>query len=146
MRAFKTSTRSKYCPASSLELGARGITVNAISPCPTETDMMQNRYRHKAADMSPFHRVGDGTLPGEVIRPALQNHKAKDMGNGFFLFETIDIGAESYKTVWFAETQIEDGGGVEGFIGLSFMARHVVTFDFPKGVLYLRSISAQARR
>lgn len=42
--------------------------------------------------------------------------------------------------------QIEDGGGDEGYIGLSFMARHVVTFDFPKGVLYLRSISAQARR
>ncbi len=95
---------------------------------------------------SGFYQYADGTLPGEVIRPALENHKAKDMGNGFFLFETIDIGAESYKTVWFAETQIEDGGGVEGFIGLSFMARHVVTFDFPKGVLYLRSISAQARR
>ncbi len=95
---------------------------------------------------SGFYQYADGTLPGEVIRPALQNHKAKDMGNGFFLFETIDIGPESYKTVWFAETQIEDGGGVEGFIGLSFMARHVVTFDFPKGVLYLRSISAQARR
>jgi len=95
---------------------------------------------------SGFYQYADGTLPGEVIRPALQNHKAKDMGNGFFLFETVDIGAESYKTVWFAETQIEDGGGVEGFIGLSFMARHVVTFDFPKGVLYLHSISAQARR
>src|SRR5437667_174161 len=41
------------------ELGARGITVNAISPGPTETDMMQSRYRDKAADMSPFHRIGD---------------------------------------------------------------------------------------
>ena len=42
--------------------------------------------------------------------------------------------------------QIEDGGGIAGCIGLSFMARHVVTFDFPNGVLYLRSISAQAMR
>jgi len=95
---------------------------------------------------SGFYQYADGTLPGEIIRPALQNQEAKDMGNGFFLFETVDIGTESYKTVRFAEMQIEDGGGDEGYIGLSFMARHVVTFDFPKGVLYLRSISAQARR
>jgi aspartyl protease len=95
---------------------------------------------------SGFYQYADGTLPGEVIRPALQNHKAKDVGNGFFLFETVDIGAESYNTLSFAEMQIEDGGGIAGYIGLSFMARHVVTFDFLKGLLYLRSISAQARR
>jgi 3-oxoacyl-[acyl-carrier protein] reductase len=41
------------------ELGGRGITVNAISPGPTETDMMQERYRDKAAAMSPFNRIGD---------------------------------------------------------------------------------------
>jgi 3-oxoacyl-[acyl-carrier protein] reductase len=41
------------------ELGGRGITVNAISPGPTETDMMQDRYRDKAAAMSPFNRIGD---------------------------------------------------------------------------------------
>jgi len=93
-----------------------------------------------------FYQYADGTLPGEVIRPAVQNHIAKEMGNRIFLFETVGIGAESYKTLSFAEMQIEDGGGFEGYIGLSFMARHVVTFDFPKGVLYLRSISAQARR
>ncbi len=50
------------------ELGARGITVNAISPGPTETDMMQNRYRDKAADLSPFHRIGD---PREVADVAV---------------------------------------------------------------------------
>lgn len=94
---------------------------------------------------SGFYQYADGTLPREVIRPALQNHMAKDIGNGLFLFQTVDIGTESYKTVCFAETQIEDGGGVAGFIGLGFMARHVVTFDFPKGILYLRSISAQPR-
>jgi len=43
----------------SWELGGRGITVNAISPGPTETDMMQDRYRDKAAGMSPFNRIGD---------------------------------------------------------------------------------------
>jgi 3-oxoacyl-[acyl-carrier protein] reductase len=45
------------------ELGPRRITVNAISPGPTETDMMQERYRDRAAGMSPFNRIGD---PREV--------------------------------------------------------------------------------
>jgi NAD(P)-dependent dehydrogenase (short-subunit alcohol dehydrogenase family) len=48
--------------ALSWELGGRGITVNAISPGPTETDMMQDRYRDRAAGSSPFNRVVDGQL------------------------------------------------------------------------------------
>ena len=43
----------------SRELGGRGITVNAVSPGPTETDMMQDRYRDFAASLSPFNRIGD---------------------------------------------------------------------------------------
>ncbi|WP_119268716.1 SDR family oxidoreductase [Taklimakanibacter deserti] len=43
----------------SWELGKRNITVNIISPGPTETDMMQDRYREKAAAISPFNRIGD---------------------------------------------------------------------------------------
>ncbi len=58
----------QFVRALSWELGARGITVNAISPGPTETDMMQERYRDKAAGMSPFNRVGD---PGEVADVAV---------------------------------------------------------------------------
>ena len=95
---------------------------------------------------SGFYQYADGTLPGEIIRPALQNHLAKDMGQGFSLFETLEIGAESYKAVSFVELQVDDGGGVAGFLGLSFMARHVVTFDFPKGLLYLQPISTEAAR
>jgi 3-oxoacyl-[acyl-carrier protein] reductase len=49
----------QFVRALSWELGGRGITVNAISPGPTETDMMQDRYRDKAAAMSPFNRIGD---------------------------------------------------------------------------------------
>src|SRR5689334_1486772 len=45
------------------ELAPRGITVNAISPGPTETDMMQDRYRDRAASMSPFNRIAD---PGDI--------------------------------------------------------------------------------
>jgi 3-oxoacyl-[acyl-carrier protein] reductase len=53
----------QFVRALSWELGGRGITVNAISPGPTETEMMQDRYRAQAAAMSPFNRIGD---PGEV--------------------------------------------------------------------------------
>ena len=49
----------QFVRALSWELGERGITVNAISPGPTETDMMQERYRDKAAAMSPFNRIAD---------------------------------------------------------------------------------------
>jgi 3-oxoacyl-[acyl-carrier protein] reductase len=49
------------------ELADRGITVNAVSPGPTETDMMQERYRDRAAAMSPFNRVGDPKDIAEVV-------------------------------------------------------------------------------
>jgi 3-oxoacyl-[acyl-carrier protein] reductase len=49
----------QFVRALSWELGDRGITVNTISPGPTETDMMQERYRDRAASMSPFKRIGD---------------------------------------------------------------------------------------
>src|SRR5919204_293915 len=49
----------QFVRALSWELADRGITVNAISPGPTETDMMQERYRDKAAGMSAFNRIAD---------------------------------------------------------------------------------------
>jgi 3-oxoacyl-[acyl-carrier protein] reductase len=49
----------QFVRALAWELGDQNITVNAISPGPTETDMMQERYRDKAAAMSPFNRIGD---------------------------------------------------------------------------------------
>jgi 3-oxoacyl-[acyl-carrier protein] reductase len=49
----------QFVRALSWELGGRGITVNAISPGPTDTDMMQDRYRDLAAGKSPFNRIAD---------------------------------------------------------------------------------------
>jgi 3-oxoacyl-[acyl-carrier protein] reductase len=43
----------------SRELGDRGITVNAVSPGFTNTDLLPERDRAVAADMSPFKRVGE---------------------------------------------------------------------------------------
>jgi 3-oxoacyl-[acyl-carrier protein] reductase len=49
------------------ELGPRNITVNVASPGPTETDMMQDRYRDRAAAMSPFNRIGDPQEIADVV-------------------------------------------------------------------------------
>lgn len=42
----------------SRELGPRGITVNALSPGFTDTDLLPQRDRAVAAGMSPFARIG----------------------------------------------------------------------------------------
>jgi 3-oxoacyl-[acyl-carrier protein] reductase len=42
----------------SRELGTRGITVNALSPGFTDTDLLPERDRAVAAGMSPFGRIG----------------------------------------------------------------------------------------
>jgi 3-oxoacyl-[acyl-carrier protein] reductase len=49
----------QFVRALAWELGPRNITVNAVSPGPTNTDMMQDRYRDKAASMSAFNRLGE---------------------------------------------------------------------------------------
>jgi len=43
----------------SRELGTRNITVNAVSPGFTNTDLLPERDRAVAADMSPFKRIGE---------------------------------------------------------------------------------------
>jgi len=42
----------------SRELGPRGVTVNALSPGFTDTDLLPERDRTVAAGMSPFARIG----------------------------------------------------------------------------------------
>jgi 3-oxoacyl-[acyl-carrier protein] reductase len=52
----------------SRELGSRNITVNAVSPGFTDTDLLPDRDREVAAGMSPFGRVGD---PADVADVAV---------------------------------------------------------------------------
>jgi 3-oxoacyl-[acyl-carrier protein] reductase len=51
----------------SRELGPRNITVNALSPGFTDTDLLPDRDRAVAAGMSPFGRIGE---PAEVAAVA----------------------------------------------------------------------------
>lgn len=52
----------------SRELGNRKITVNALSPGFTDTDLLPERDRQVATDMSPLKRIGD---PEDVAEVAL---------------------------------------------------------------------------
>ena len=49
------------------ELGPRGITVNAVSPGYTETDMLPDQFRDFAAQASPFKRVGTAQEVADVV-------------------------------------------------------------------------------
>jgi 3-oxoacyl-[acyl-carrier protein] reductase len=49
------------------ELGERNITVNAISPGPTDTDMMQDQHRDTIAMLSPFRRIGTPADVADVV-------------------------------------------------------------------------------
>jgi 3-oxoacyl-[acyl-carrier protein] reductase len=51
----------------SRELASRNITVNALSPGFTDTDLLPDRDRAVAAEMSPFGRIGE---PAEVASVA----------------------------------------------------------------------------
>ena len=50
----------------SRELGPRNITVNAVSPGFTDTDLLPTRDRDVAAGMSPFARIGSPQEVAEV--------------------------------------------------------------------------------
>jgi 3-oxoacyl-[acyl-carrier protein] reductase len=50
----------------SRELGPRNITVNAVSPGFTDTDLLPARDRDVAAEMSPFSRIGSPEEVAEV--------------------------------------------------------------------------------
>lgn len=49
------------------ELGGRGITVNAVSPGPTDTDMMSEGARASAPGITPLGRVGQPEDIADVV-------------------------------------------------------------------------------
>lgn len=73
----------------SRELGPRGITVNALSPGFTDTDLLPERDRAVAAGMSPFGRIGS---PSDVA--------------------DITVFLASDEARWLTGENIQAGGGV----------------------------------
>jgi hypothetical protein len=90
-------------------------------------------------------RTPDFSLPSDVVGQAIQSHGAVETFTGtyirntpveIFLFPTVTIGPETCKNVRFVRGDIA-GGWLDGFMGLPFLARHKVTFDFPNNKMYL---------
>jgi hypothetical protein len=90
----------------------------------------------------------DGTVNPELFRWEVAQQRRWD-GNAVF---GNNGGVWFAKCVWNGETYtnllIGPGGGAfengqyPNFIGLPFLARHLVTFDFPHGIMYLKQTSA----
>lgn len=57
----------QFVRALSRELGSRGITVNAVLPGFTNTDMLPEQARAIAADMSPLARVGETDDIADIV-------------------------------------------------------------------------------
>lgn len=120
------------------------ITTNYPTPL-VDIQWATNRNVHLMVDTG--FRCPDFSLPSDVAGPAFQNHEVVDslagthIGNSIveiFLFPNVKIGRETYKNVSFVKGDIE-GGLIDGFMGLPFLARHKVTFDFPSKRMYLKS-------
>ena len=90
---------------------------------------------------SGFWNVGDLTLTPARMRRASENHivTPTSLWVGFRVFscEDTEIGGEKYSDLLFGEVPIK-GAHFDGFMGRGFLARHLVTLDFPNRVLYLK--------
>ena len=85
--------------------------------------------------------LSDGAVVPKVFRQALlENHVATtnqmNTGTRVARFPNARFAGETYPDVLLAEEQ-----GC-GFIGLRFLARHLVTFDFPHRTLYLKRLGS----
>jgi hypothetical protein len=86
----------------------------------------------------------DGTVDPELLqRETMQERNAVHRDNGNVWFGKCIWNGETYTNLL-----IGAGGGAfengknPNFIGLGFLARHLVTFDFPHRVMYLKQTSA----
>ncbi|MDB6112583.1 MAG: hypothetical protein JWR69_4333 [Pedosphaera sp.] len=85
---------------------------------------------------------------GQVEKVVVQGHFWIRLRN--FLVETVPFAEKLHRHLiapqcdWDGETYTDlkvDVGGMANVIGLRFLARHLVTFDFPNGVMYLKKTS-----
>lgn len=76
----------------------------------------------------------DASLGSKLFRRALREQSARAAGEHFEHFPKCVWGGNSY-----TDLSVADGGNA---LGLGFLARHLVTFDFPQRTMYLKRISS----
>lgn len=86
----------------------------------------------------------DGYLEPGLFRAAIRRQKVSLMPIKGWPDGNASEFAELPKCVWDGETY-EDvivGEGPQNLIGMRFLARHLVTFNFPKGLMYLKRVTS----
>jgi len=90
----------------------------------------------------------DGMMNSRLVKQALQEQKARPVPlRGFGDYKRKAPELVSFPTcVWNGETytNLIVEAGRPDMIGLRFLARHLVTFDFPKKVMYLKYTDAKS--
>lgn len=89
----------------------------------------------------------DGYLDPLLFRAAVLGQKAATPTKGRFDVKTPEL-AELPKCVWDGKTYADViiGKGPQNLIGMRFLARHLVTLNFPKGVMYLKQVTSAPLR
>ncbi len=81
--------------------------------------------------------IGDGSLKPGLLRRELREHKAV-LTNDVAWFPKADVGGVRYTNLFLDKAKRYSIWFGQNLTGLQFLARHLVTFDFPRGVMYLR--------
>lgn len=85
----------------------------------------------------------DGYIDPLLFLAALHGRNASPLPKGRFEVKTPEF-AELPKCIWDGKiyTDLRIGKGPQNLIGMRFLARHLVTFNFPKGVMYLKRVTS----
>lgn len=115
--------------------------MNARSRVPLIDMNLSNARKFRFMVDSGFWNLVDLTLTPAAMSQVSQNEgvAATSVFVGFRVFscDNLTLGENKYKDLLIGEVPIE-GAQFNGFLGLRFLARHLVTFDFPNRVLYLK--------
>src|SRR6266404_1856727 len=80
---------------------------------------------------------GDGVLTAKLFRRELRQRNAV-LTNGVAWFAQGALAGETYTNLMLSKCPLRIWFGHQNLIGLRFLARHLVTFNFPKRTMYLQ--------
>ncbi|HLX72478.1 MAG TPA: hypothetical protein VKV04_22895 [Verrucomicrobiae bacterium] len=104
------------------------------------TGLFQRRSANLLIDTGCF---ADGYVEPWIFRAVARDKRAAIPTKGMFQSGPTEL-VELPNCIWDGETYtgVIVGKGPENLIGMRFLARHLVTFNFPKGVMYLKRVTS----
>jgi hypothetical protein len=85
----------------------------------------------------------DGAVPPEVLQKERRGSGVEKMGQNRWWFPEASWAGENYTNLIIVEAAKTVAGEGAGVLGMRFLARHLVTLDFPNRRLYLKKQSAE---